>query len=424
MSNFGRVKTGALVVGFLSLFCAAFAQAQSVEVANLDIGFVTEAAVANGVVRVLIPTATDAANLGQTNGLWNGGVPQENAFVYPVEADQVSVTCPVTVNGFTFQTAATQIGTIYYDLATNQELTLAQAQAVGSNFVRYFGFLCPYTGTGAIGDQFATGNNQIKISGLINPALAVGQTINEAVIIPGKIQLLRNGYYAGLSSGEVSQYLVSDRDVLISAMTQDVLITAKVTPQLTFLISGVAEQTVVCNTATTVASAPMLVDFGSPMMSTFTDAAHQLEILSSAPGGYAITVAQSGNMIRNGTSNCSNEGLIDAATINRDCIPNFGWQAALSPVASDSWTSPDKTGLGYTVAKVAGNGSSNSIFASQKYTRFATNLLQSSPVIAYSDVVTGEQNDTYDVCYRLSLDAQNNAGVYTNDIVYTITATY
>lgn len=423
MSNFGRAKI-IVLVSFLSLFCAAFARAQSVEVANLDVGFVTEAAVANGVVRVLIPTATDAANLGQPDGLWNSGVPQENAFVYPTDASQVSVICPVAVNGFNFQTAATQIGTIYYDLQSNQELTLAQAQAAGSNFVRYFSFLCPYTGTGAIGDQFATGNNQIKISGLINPAMAEGQTVNEAVIIPGKIQLLRNGYYAGLPSGDVSQYLISDRDVLISAMTQDVLITARVMPQLTFLISGVAEQTTVCNTATTVASAPMLIDFGSPMMSTFTEAAHQVEVLSSAPGGYAITVAQNGNMMRNGTSNCGNDGLIDPATINRDCIPNFGWQSALSPTAGDTWANPDKTGLGYTVSKVAGNGNANSIFADQKYTRFATDSVQSSPVIAFSEVVTGEQNDTYHVCYRLSLDAQNNAGVYTNDVVYTITATY
>ena len=425
MSNLKSAKIlGSIVIGFLSLFLPAFLQADELEVANLDIGFVTEAAVENGVVRVLIPTATDAANLGSATGLWNSGVPQANAFVYPVDATQVSITCPARVNGFVFQTPAAQIGTIYYDLNANRELTLSEAEAAAGNFVRYFGFLCPYAGTGAIGDQFATGSNQIKISGLINPALEADQTINQAVIIPGKIQLLSADYYAALPSGDVSDYLVSDRDVLISAMTQDVLITAKVTPQLTFLLNGVAEDTTACNATTTVASAPMQVDFGSPMMSTFAQAAHQLEILSSATSGYAITVTQSGNMIRNGTSDCSNDGLIDTATINRNCIPNFGWQDNLSATSSAVWSNTAQTGLGYTVAKVTGNGSVNNIFNNQQYTRFATISLQNPPTIASSTVATGAENDQYDVCYRFSLDAQNNAGVYTNNLVYTITATY
>lgn len=394
-------------------------------------GFVTEAAIENGSFRVLIPTVTDASNLGQSSGAWNNGVASATAFVFPTNPSLVTVTCPSSDGNFTFGTPAQQIGTIYYDLKANKELTQAEALAKNGDFTRYFGFICPYTGTGMISDQFAIGTNQIKINGLINPVLADGQTINEALVIPGKIQLLKNGYSATNTSGQVGDYLVSDRDVMISAFVHDVLVTAEIKAQITFEIRAVEVGETVCsNKTTTVASTPVSVDYQSPSIQTFTDAAQRIYVNSSASNGYVVTVKQDGNMSRQGATYCSNDGLIDATTINRDCIPNFGWRNSLSPLAGAAWTDPTNTGLGYTVSlktdASTGTGTApvaSSIFAGGNYTRFATQGSNEAPVTIISSGKATD-GDLYDACYRLSIDAQNNAGVYDNSITYTVTANF
>lgn len=428
-----NIKKTAFLFVMLSLAVASRIQAQTAT-NNMDVGFVTEVAVNDGVFRVLIPTATDSTNLGQASGLWNGGVAQENVFVTPVDTSAVTVICPSVTTGFTFGTPAMQIGNIYYDTIANKELTQAEAAATSGQFVRYLGFLCPYTGTGKVGDQFATGSNQIKILGLINPALAPGQTINEAVVVPGKVQLLENGYTAATTSGSAADYLVSDRDVMISAFAQDVLVTAKVDAQITFEVRGVdANETVCADKTTTVASTPVNVNYGAPTVVTFVDAAQRLYVNSSANDGYVVTVLQDNNMNRQGAASCTNDGLVSATEINRDCIPNFGWASALAPTAGAAWTDPTSTGLGYTAAlktdasKGTGDAPavSSSIFGGSggQYTRFATAGTAAAPVtIASSGKAT--DGDIYDVCYRLSLDAQNNAGVYDNEVTYTITASF
>ena len=394
----------------------------------LEVGFVTEAAVNNGVFRVLIPTATDSANVSNATGIWTAGTAVAKAFVASSQTGtEITVTCPDNITGFTFGTPTKQIGTIFYDLKTNKEITQAQAASSGGNYVRYLGFLCPYTGVGAIGGQFATGGtaNSITVSNLISP-LANSGDINEAVIIPGKIQLLKNGYTAAQTSGNAENYLISDRDVMISAATRNVLITAKIYGQITFRINSIAANTSACGSTTTVASTPTTVNFGAPLVNTFVNAAQQLQVISSAELGYAVSVRQNSNMGRNGSTNCANDGLVSASVINRDCIPNFGWSETtpLAASAGLAWTLPTKTGFGYTVAKTSGDGTADVRFSSSKYSRFPTGAASDVGIASSTTVSNASTSDIYNVCYRLSLDAQNNAGVYANSVFYTITALF
>lgn len=397
--------------------------------AALEVGFVTEVAVANGMFRVLIPTATDSANVSNSTGVWTAGTAVENAFVASsTTGSEISVACPNDVTGFTFGTPAKQIGTIFYDLRSNTEISQAEAAASEGNYVRYLGFLCPYTGTGSIGSQFATGGNStsITISGLISPAAGEDQDINEAVVIPGKIQLLKQGYTAETASGNVENYIVSDRDVMISAFTKDVLVKARINGQITFKINGIDENVSACGTTTSVTSAPTSIDFGAPLVNTFVDAAQQLQIISSASVGYAVTVRQNSNMMRNGAAACGENGLLADGSINRDCIPNFGWTESTPLVANGglAWAAATKTGFGYTVDKTNGNGSVQERFSENKYSRFPTGVANDVTIAASSTVSDPDAGDVYNVCYRLSLDAQNNAGVYDNNVFYTITALF
>ncbi len=421
----------ALVVGLAS---ATKVAAQTYITSDLNVGFPLEAAVANGGIRVLIPTATDSANVLNTNGTWNSGTPVQGAFVAPAGGTGLTVTCPsgagLQPSQFTFGTPVINDGQVFYNPATGKEITQAEAATLGGKYLRFFGFTCPYTGTGAIGGQFTAGGTyNIEINGLINPLAVPGQTlINEAIVVPGKVQLLQSGY---TGTGVATNYLVSDNNVLISAFAQDVLITAKVESQLMFRIDPVAEGSTVCaNKTTTVGSSSLLIDYGSPTVGSLTDAAQQIFIDSSANNGYVVTMTQDQPMGRNGVD-CPSDGLINTTTINRDCIPNFGWETDLQPNAAAAWTNAAQTGLGYTVLATNFDGNvgskntpvANAIFNNgSDYTRLTTTGQTDPVTVASSNGIAA--GDIYDVCYRLSIDAQNNAGTYDNAVTYTITASF
>lgn len=409
--------------------------AQSYITSDLNVGFPLEAAVQDGSIRVLIPTATDEANVGNTSGVWDAGVPIINAFSAPADPNMVAVECPIGVPGFNFAPATKQMGSVFYNPATQKEISQFEAIALAADskpFIRYFAFTCPYTGPGDMGGQMTPDAYNIRVRGLINPAASSSsKTINEAVMIPGKIQHLENGYTTGVATN----YLVSDTNVIISGFMQDVLVTAKLESQLMFRIDPVPEATSACgNVITTVPSTPLLVDYGAPSVGQFVDAAQQIYILSSATNGYVVTMTQTQPMGRNGGA-CLNDGLISSTEINRDCIPNFGWETNLTEDAGAAWSDAIKqTGFGYTI-KAANSDTS---FLSKNrheeapffakgvnYSRLATkdDLLGSTPVkIGWSDSIG--DGDIYDVCYRLAVDAQNNAGTYTNAVLYTITASF
>ena len=412
--------------------------AQSFITSDLNVGFPLEAAVQDGAIRILIPTATDEANVANSSGTWNAGVPIINAFSAPTDSNMISVECPIGVPGFNFGTPTKQIGSIFYNPATQKEISQFEAIALAADskpFIRYFAFTCPYTGPGDMGGQMTPDAYNIRIRGLINPAASPSAgivTLNEAIMIPGKIQHLENGY----TSGVATNYLVSDTNVIISGFMQDVLVTAKLESQLMFRIDPVPEATSACGgVLTTVPSTPLMIDYGAPSVGQFVDAAQQIFVLSSATNGYVVTMSQNQPMGRNGGA-CPADGLLSPTEINRDCIPNFGWQTGLTEDSGAPWSDPlTETGFGYTMTAVNSDlvsvGSKNRHEAApffgdgSAYSRLATrdNLLGSTPVkVGWSNSIG--DGDIFDVCYRLAVDAQNNAGTYTNAVLYTITASF
>lgn len=411
---------------------------------TLNAGVDLQAAVENGMIRILIPTATGSASSTGT-GAWNAGTPLAGVFVANT-ANVPVVTCPTGANAsgkFTFATngVANYQGNIFYNRATNEEITQATAQTLGSNgFVRYLEFICPYTGTGAIGgslsgtyDTAFDASYTMSISNMVNPTpINNEQKINQAVTVPAKIQLLQNGYDYTNHTNQANSYLVQNSDVIISAMIQDVLVTATIQEQIMFRVDPVAINTSICGSTTSVASTPLAINYGSPLVGAQVNAAQQLYVNSSASNGYVITMQQDQPMGRSGGA-CANQGMITAGTqINRDCIPNFGWKNSLNANTAATWTSSD-TGFGYRAEVVSGSSSTTavaSIFGAagtSNYTRLATtnttdidNLL----TVANNTGITTTTGDTFNICYRLAIDAQNNAGVYDNAITYTIVASF
>jgi hypothetical protein len=401
---------------------------------DLNVGFPLEVAVPDGVIRVLIPTAADLGNF-TSSGEWNDGVPKEEVLVVTDDYSLTSVICP-TVNlgasdlqGFTSWTPGMQLGTIFYDEKGEKELSQAEAQVITSSggvVNRYLAFTCRYEGTGAIGGQFAlqSPSRNIQIKNLINPAAEGASDLNEALVLPGKIQLLRSGY----TSGVATSYLVSDLEVKISTFTQEILVEAIIKPYLTFRIDGVPAGTKVCdNKTTSVGTNSLQINYGTLPLKTFVEAAQQVYVDSSTPNGYVVTLFQD-HAMRQAGSGCGS-GIVAEGAFHADCIANFGWDEGtyLTPANALTWTSTSKLGLGYTV-KV-----SESISPSQpqaatkfvngtKYSRLATQEVFAPELIASSETIA--RGDVYDVCYRIAVGTSNNAGAYTNGVVYTFTASF
>ena len=79
----------------------------SIMYTTLEVGAQVEAAAKDGVIRILVPTATGAAHISDTEGAWNAGTPLQGAFVIDKNAsgDKVpAVTCPADTANITFGT--------------------------------------------------------------------------------------------------------------------------------------------------------------------------------------------------------------------------------------------------------------------------------------------------------------------------------
>jgi hypothetical protein len=424
------IVLGGLVLG--TTFCRAEVNQDGYQITDLQIGFPLTVAAPNGSIRVLIPTATDAAALtlgNNTNGAWNGGLPVIDGLTTSLTAAEVAVICPA--NGSDIQglfdfgdRAGEKLGSVFYDEQNQQELTLTQAQgelAAGREVIRYLGFLCRYQGSGAISEYFSSQelDRNIQITNLISPLIPPGQnagTLNQAVVLPAKIQLFNSG-----------DLMLSSRDVLLSTFTQAVRVSANIDLQLTFRLEGIAAGEPVCDDqVTTVASQALQVNYGQLPVGSFVDAAQRLSVISSAPQGYVITVAQNHPLARQG-SVCSPTGM-QGLVPDVNCIPNYGWQSNLAPTAAAAWINPLSVGFGYTTSvsatAVPGNPQVATIFNNgAAYTRLASaDLGEPAVVLASSDTLA--RRDFYDVCYRVAIDGMTATGIYTNNLIYTLTASF
>jgi len=393
-------------------------------------------------------------------------------------------TCPgngATTGGANF--SATNVQVILYDTETERYYDDVAMNATSVNdgtadipvtagrFARYIAYTCTYTGTpirgGAVSNDNKDNDYQMVVKDLINPKAnpLTRELDNKAITTPARVQM----FSTQTNTSDVL-HMTSDMPVLISTVMQDVLVKARVDYSLTFRVDGVEanDDTIKCANKPTVSSSPLKIDYGSASVGVPVDAAQRLFVNSSVTGGYKITMTQNRNMRRQDTLNdlrdnttyqklCYADYTVDRGTdpytINRDCIPNLGWKTDMKADTSVAW---DGTGFGYTVAvdthgtttenfsntptvnsifETAGTSDGSMVEAGGKYyTRLATR--DNTGIVGVMDQSTNTEDepivvaqskhiadgDYYDVCYRLAVDAQNNAGVYDNEVTYTITA--
>lgn len=357
--------------------------------ATQTVRFTTANAIANGAIRILVPSVANDADS-------QDGLPDAGNFDFSNSAP--TVTCPTDLAGYDFVAGT------------------ASASAITIGSQDYHAFECRYSGAGAIGTPFdGTTNDAIVINDLINPAPKVAHTTGLADTYRIIVQHLNSSYSA------------QDSTTASIGVIEAVRVTASVAPQITFQISGIASGITACGVTTDVTTTAAGVPLGELSISAFTDAAQALAVSTNATNGYAVTVRANDQLGRNAAV-CTGDNT------GADCIPDStGNNAAMSHTASDRWDSTTFKGFGFSLDNVNATGltpvfeydttSGNCSGGTYCARQFADSEDSQAAQQIFSSTTVASDHNLY-VCYRAIISATQAAGDYENHVIYTATATF
>ncbi len=345
--------------------------------------FNTASADPNGYFRVLIPAAS---------ATFNDGNPDETGFDFGGGTITISGT---NTTGYTFASTV--------NAATVSGGTGCTSPA------NYHCFEFHYSGNGGIGTAIT---------------LSVGTTTGANSLIAPAPSSTHTEATADTYSFIVRQYDSSnnlvDSTVGKMAVIEAVRVTATVDPTITFSIAGVAAATTTCGTTnnidtTTGTNAPLAVAFGSLPLNSFVKASHKLQVSTNAGYGYAVTAIENAALSRNGAGNTT---IADTACDSGPC----------TVTSAKEWNTATNNGFGYAIdrgtaatvsATYAGYNELTRSFSAKPFPATAS----ASPETIMSSSATANAEYSY-VCYRISVNAQQAAGDYENQVTYTATASF
>jgi len=177
-----------------------------------------------------------------------------------------------------------------------------------------------------------------------------------------------------------------------------VFVSAYVPTSVTWTISSVAASQSKCGTTTSIATTAdntsgVTVPYGTIFNSeTFFNAAHTHTVTTNAGGGYVLQVTEDGALKKDGSSPSIADGTCDGSC---------------STTTAAAWATATNNGFGYTLA------GTNAAFSNPNYKVFDSTGFQT--IASNTSTISG---DTVDVCYRLSVDGTQQAGLYYNKLTY------
>lgn len=246
----------------------------------------------------------------------------------------------------------------------------------------------------------------IPASGLLEITIGDGAT--------GGLNDITNPSATGSYQLALATYLngaIADEGTLSVAINNTVTVTATVQSSLTFTINGVTSGTSCPNTgnAASVTTTSTAIPFGTLAVNTPKTACQQLVVSTNATNGFVTTVQQ-------------NQNLTSAAG---DQINKFSGSSG----SADAWTTPETWAspagsnhgyFGFTTDDIAA--------APDGYDKFATNKLagyQANTTPYEVQTATGPvSNETNYASYEIEVNNLQEAGVYTNTLMYICTATF
>lgn len=337
--------------------------------------FTPPSQISGGVFRVLIPAAADAET--------GDGLPDKNGFDVTT-GSLPTVTCTGGGSNFSFATGT----------ATRSAVTIGSTN--------YHSFECQYGGSGASATAITMQIGTAAGNKLINPSPA-GYSSSHAPGAGDKYTF-RVRHLNGLDGS----FAVVDESLGTVGVIEAVRVTATVTPNITFQITGVANGTSACGQTTDVATTPNTVPLSSVSSSSFVEAAQLLNVSTNAVGGYTVTASQSGNLTAYSLS-------------GTPTISGFTGGNAITVV---DWTATTTRGFGYSLAEA---NSSNAVTDTLEYNNggasFNARWFGSTAEAIMTKATTADLNQAY-VCYRLIVSGTQQAGDYENHVIYIATATF
>lgn len=259
---------------------------------------------------------------------------------------------------------------------------------------------CPFTGTLAAGST-------------VTMTIGLGSTVivNPAPIKTSHTRGISDVYTATIRVLNPTGGIVMDSADIKLAPIEGVLVSATVDTTLSFTIGAVNIGTTHCNRAASVATTATTVPFGSISTNLFYDTAHTLTLSTNAKSGYSVTVVENGAMSLDG---------LGTTTIGEYC-GNSGTPCNTLATRID-WTLSNESSLGYSMANTSGTDAAFTFAESSRtFSARAFDSVTARQIMSNSGPVNG---NAADVCYRITISNQQNAGFYLNKLTYVATATF
>ncbi len=265
---------------------------------------------------------------------------------------------------------------------------------------------CDYTGNNNTSEKTVDIGTTASNQQPINPAPSSGKNLGEA-----------DTYSFYVDHLDSSDNVVDQTQGKI-AVVESVRVTAVVEPTIEFEIDGVATDTSVCGTTTTVGTSAPYVAFSTLQIDDFVDAAQELTVATNASSGYSVTTEESHELYLIGTTGPIAGKTIPDTTCDGACDENTGV----------GWTVPSNNGFGYSLDDANGDVTTMKFehddtggpFLARQFPNIGNG--ETAIEIMASNAPSNGQ-DAY-VCYRITISATQAAGTYENDITYIATANF
>jgi len=332
------------------------------------ITFTTATAIADGAIRILIPSGTNNNN---------DGIPNHDGFDFnSIVAAGLTAPSGGGVTSWESPTATASGGTWC---------------SAGKHC-----FESRYNGTNSLAP-------------LINPTIGAGHSAGTADTYTITIQHLNN------SAGS---YAVVDETKVKIAIVESVRVTASIDPTLTFAIAAVSLGTTSCGEPADVSSTATTIPFGTLTLDTFKNIAQTLTVSTNADSGYSVTAVENDQLGKDGNTS---PNIADTPGDNSAATHN----------TSDEWvTNTNVYGFGYSLENddastiafeyTTSTGNCSGVFCSRQF----ADANNSEAVVELFSSATTADSENANVCYRININSDQEAGDYQNNITYTATATF
>ena len=344
--------------------------------------FTTTTAVSGGFFQILLPADTTTPNDGN---------PDDQGYDFNTSVD----------------VTATDAGV--YDFVTG---VATAAGATGcTSPANYHCFEVHYSGAGSIGQAITINiGNTNGTNTPIAPATGTAHTEGTADTYP---VLVKN---FGSEANPNSATPVDSSSARV-AHIEGVRVTATVDPTINLTITGIASGQTRCGVSTDVTTTALAVPFGTMILNTFKNLAHQLTVNTNASSGYVVTASENDQLGKDGGT-------------TPFIADNPGNNTLASESVSDEWTTATVNGFGFSIQNVdaatvpfqytTATGNCTGTFCSRQ---FADITGGETPATIMSSTTVANAEDAY-ICYRLGVGATQAAGDYQNQITYTATGTF